>query len=154
MRWRKVRRVKVTQLFRVISAAGLHQHTHMAKTQAMNRKAFRLQVNGRFRRTPTGLNRVSRDLWELGPPLLIHLQREVGQRSQVETFRIIGATRQQASHQGLGAGGKIGVAEPVSIRLHPAQHIEQAGRGIEANPIGQASVANRVVRHHDSHSAV
>ena len=94
VRWRKVRRVKVTHLFWVISAAGLHQHTHMAQPQAMNRKALRLKVNGRLRRAPTGLNRVSRDLWKLGPPLLIHLEWEMGQRSQVEAFRIIGATRQ------------------------------------------------------------
>ena len=44
-RW-KIRRMQITELIRVVTPTGLHQHHHVPERDAMNGKSFRFQVFG------------------------------------------------------------------------------------------------------------
>ena len=65
----------------------------------------------------------------------------------VATLWIIGKASQQRLDQGFSISGKY-VTQRVSILLKPLQHQGSRGRGIEADPIGESTVAGWIVGQH------
>ena len=75
----------------------------------------------------------------------------------VATLWIIGEASQQRLDQGFSISGKYVIWKPfpgqaitqrVSILLKPLQHQGSRGRGIEADPIGETTIASWIVGQH------
>ncbi len=142
----------------VVAALGLDQHHDVAEAQAAHGKAGAggtgLQPAVLVRRAPDRLQLTSARLRQLLVPGEIAVQRQLIERGAMAAFGIVAAACQQLLNQRFAICGKGGITEVVTVLAQPLQHRGRARRGVEADAVGQAAVAGRVVGQHQGDAAL
>ena len=106
-------------------------------------------------RPPDGLQKLASRRGQGFIPALIGRQGEMVQGRPVVAFRIVAAAGQQPVHQGRPIGGECqGIPQVVASFSQPAQHQGRTGWGVQAHPIGQATIAVGVIGQHQGQSAL
>ena len=89
----------------VVAALGLNQQAQVAEAQPLNGEPGGAEARIVGGWAPTLLQLLAPWLWQLGIPLLIDRQGQMGERRAVATFRVVGAARQQQLNQGVPIAG-------------------------------------------------
>ena len=149
MRWRQIGGMQISDLLRVVPPVRLQQNHHMTEAQTMDGKALpSVQIAGLIRGSPSFLDQPLSLRRHRAPPELIVSQRQMVQRWSVQSFRRIGAPLHQLFDQGIAALRTGDRSKVVALLIQPAEHVGEAGWGVEPNTIGHAPIPDRIVGQH------